>query len=427
MGAFGGSAVGSSSTKEIPAAINPHPAPNSGPSAPKITQIVKNALSLGASLYPPDLDIPNIPGLDHYAFITTYDPAIIAVDLNSNPLMPVADKGLPNLASVSGFGYITSTVIKDANHAYVLGTEKLVVFNPSNASILSEIDFTDSINLSSPLAVRNGDGSSAGAVSGVFTPFYPQGLAVSGDKLYVSFANLTFNGFGAIDKAIQSVVRIYDIVGDNLLPSSVPYVITNGFDASGLTPLNDGNILITNSGVGVYDSSTFVFSPTIPATVDLLNTNTFLIQGSLDLGLSYPSFRSWAITPDGSKAFLGSATAGIVMEISLQPFQVLRGFDNPIVITSREIGSDYLSDVAVSPDSGGLFVASSNNSKVYAVDLTQGQATLTDQIADFSSPPGVVGIGAMAFRPGQVGLDYTGPTLFLLTNNPASLAAIFTY
>jgi len=62
MGACGGSAVGTSSPNEIPAAINPPPAPNSGPSAPKITQIVKNALSLGASLYPPDLDIPNIPG-----------------------------------------------------------------------------------------------------------------------------------------------------------------------------------------------------------------------------------------------------------------------------------------------------------------------------------------------------------------------------
>lgn len=428
MGACGGgTSVGTSTPNTIPPAENAPPPPNSGPVSPKITQVVKNALSLGASVYPPDLDIPNIPGLDHYAFVTTFDPAIIAVDLNTNPLSVDVGKGLPNLATVSGFGFIIGTAIKDATHAYVLGSEKLVIFNPSNATIYGSIEFTDSINLSSPLAIRNGDGSGAGQVSGSFTPFYPQGLAISGNKLYISFANLTFTGFGTIDKATQSLVRIYDIVGDSITPSAIPYVAANGFNSTGLTALDDGNLLITNSGIGLYDSVTFVFSPTIPATVDLFNTQTSSTIGTLDLGLSYPSFRSWAITPDGNNAFLGSATAGVVIEIGLNPFQIKRGFDNPIVITSTEIGSDYLSDVVISPDGGGLYVASSNNSKVYAVDLTQSQPTLTDQVADFSAPPGVVGVGSMSFRPGQVGVNFTGPDLFLLTNNPGTIAAIFTY
>lgn len=427
MGACG-SAVVSSDPNVIPPAINPPPSAGSEVLPPKITQVVRNALNLG-SYYPPDLDIPNIEGLKNYAFVTTYDPAVIAVNLNTNPLSVDLTKGLPTLSSVGSFGFVTATVIKDASHAYVLGTEKLVMFNPSNGNIYGTMDFTGSITIdpSDPLVVKNGDGSPAGYSSGSFTPFYPQGIAVSGNKLYISFANLTFNGFGMIDKATQSVVRIYDIVGDSLSPAAIPYVATNGFNATGLTVLENGNILITNSGIGLYDSTTFAFNPTIPAVLDLLDTDTSTISESVGLGLSYPSFKSWAVSPDGNRAFLGSATAGIVLEVALNPLELKRGLNNPILISSQEIGSDYLSDVAISSDGGGLFVASSNNSKIYAVDLTQDPPILTDQVADFSSPPGVVGIGAMAFRPGQVGVDYTGPDLFLLTNNPGTMGAIFTY
>lgn len=427
MGACGGSgAVVTSDPNIIPPAMNPTPAPNSGPLPPKITQVIKNARNLG-SLYPPDLDIPNVPGLSNYAFVTVFSPpAVVALNLNTNDLSVDGTKGLPSLSTVSGLGDVIGTVIADATHAYVLGYNKIVIFNPSNATIYGTLDFSDALTLSESLGVKHGNGSDAGTVSGSFTPFYPQGIAVSGNKLYVSFANLSFS-FGSIDTAVQGVVRVYDIVGNTLVPSSTPYVAASGYNTTGLTVLPNGNLLVTSSGLGLYDSSTFIFAPTVAARLDLLNQQNLEMDNSIDLGLSYPNFRAWALSPDGTKAFMGSAFTGVVYEVALNPLQLLRGINNPIVITSADAGSDFLADVAMSSDGGGLYVASSNNSKVYAVDLTQSSPTLTNQVADFSAAPGLVGVGSLAFRPGQVGVDFTGPTLFVLTGNPGTVGAIFTY
>lgn len=70
-----------------------------------------------------------------------------------------------------------------------------------------------------------------------------------------------------------------------------------------------------------------------------------------------------------------------------------------------------------------------NNSKVYAVDLAGDEPTLLPDVVDLSFPGGlgITGAGPGALRPGEPGVDFTTPDLFVLTSNPGTVAAIKTY
>jgi hypothetical protein len=69
-----------------------------------------------------------------------------------------------------------------------------------------------------------------------------------------------------------------------------------------------------------------------------MNFSTVQKIASLDLGMTTPAFRPWAVTPDGSEAFIGSASGGYVLQVGLNPFTVVRGEGNPIVVTNAANG-----------------------------------------------------------------------------------------
>lgn len=426
MGACG-SAVVTSTPNTIPTSENP-PAPIDGPLAPVLGQATLNAFILGD--YPADIDIPNIEGLKNIAFITSFFPAgVIAVDLNSNPLQALPGKGLPSLAGINNAGFPNVAFFADATHAYLLTSTTLILFNPSNATVYDTVDLTVPLNLSSPLARINPDGSSASPVSGSFTPSYPSSVIALGSKVLVGFSNLNYTGF-SLTSATQGMVRVFDMQNDSLAAATPEYFVTSGYNTTGLTALSNGKFLVTNSGITQFTPDFSNQLPVTQATVDLMDSQGAALLGSLDLALSTPAFRSWAVTPDGSKAFIGSASGGFVMEIGLSPtFQVIRGVNNPIVITDAHLGTDYIDDVVMANDGGGIYPISFNHSSVYAVDLTGDSPLLTEEKSDLSAPgnPGLTGAGPGAMRPGQVGVDFNGPSLFVMTASPGSLAAINTY
>jgi len=405
----------------------------STPQAPKFTQTTTGAFNIGSS-FPADIDIVDQPGIQNIAFITTTStPAVEAVDLNTNPLsLSATVKGLSSLPTVTqGAGIPNNLFVVDATHAFLLTSTSVFYFNPMTEAIYQSVDLTQAITLTAPLKQADANGNALTDVpAGPFSPSFPASMVFAGNKLAVSFSNVFFVGF-SLDHAVQGVVRWFNINSSfpYLTPSNPTYVATSGFNLTGLTLLPNGNVLATNTGLTQFTPDFSNQLPVTPGSVDLMNFSTVQKIGSLDLGMTSPAFRPWAVTPDGSEAFIGSASGGYVLQIGLDPFTVIRGEGNPIVITNAANGTDFIDDVVMYRLGGGIFPMSFNNSKVFGVDLTVAPPLLLADSVDLddASTPGASGAGPGALRPGIPGVDFTGPDLFVLISNPGAMAAIKTY
>jgi hypothetical protein len=400
------------------------------PPAPILGSVTTSALSL-AGPFPADIDIVDQPGLRDTAFVTTTSPAaVLAVDLNANPLkLSGTFQGLPSLPAQASAGIPSVLFVVDGTHAFLLTSTSLIYFNPTDAAVYQIVDLTTSIELTAPLTQVDAGGNPTGQVSGTFTPAFPSNLAVLGNKVAVSFSDLSFTGF-SLSGATQGIVRLFDIQGNTVVPAAPTYVAATGFNTTGLTALPNGTaFLITNSGLTRFTPDFSNQEPVTSASVNVINPSMGQNIANLNLGMTTPAFRPWAVSPDGKHAFLGSGSGGYVIEIDLDSLQVVRGEGNPIVVTSAQNGTDFLDDVVMGHDGNALFVMSFNHSSVYGLDLTQGEPRLLDQVIDLSFPgsAGITGAGPAALRPGSPGVDFTGPDLFVLTGDPGTVAAIKTY
>jgi hypothetical protein len=92
-------------------------------------------------------------------------------------------------------------------------------------------------------------------------------------------------------------------------------------------------------------------------------------------------------------------------------------------------GEDYISDQAMAFGDEVLMVSSFNHSSIRGVDLTAEPLAALGAELDFAFPenPGVTGAGPMALRPGQPGVDFGGPDLWVLTGSPGTVSAATTY
>jgi hypothetical protein len=95
------------------------------------------------------------------------------------------------------------------------------------------------------------------------------------------------------------------------------------------------------------------------------------LQGTLNLGLIGASTLEVDRLNDGSRvAYLGSLVAGNVYKVHLDDMTVLRGFDNPIVLTSE---FTYVSDLKISgapPLDKQLLATSFNTDQLFVIDVT---------------------------------------------------------
>src|SRR4029434_10828485 len=181
--------------------------------SPILGEVTKSAFIVG-SPFPAYIDIVDKQGLRDVAFITTATPAsVLAVDLNANPLaLSPVFAGLPTLPPEASAGLPITLFVMDVSHAFLLTSTSLIYFSPLNATIYQTVDLTGPIDLTVPLAQVDANGVSTGSVSGSFTPTFPSNVAVLGDRVAVSFSNLSFAGF-SLSGATQGLVRLFDIQG----------------------------------------------------------------------------------------------------------------------------------------------------------------------------------------------------------------------
>ncbi len=77
-----------------------------------------------------------------------------------------------------------------------------------------------------------------------------------------------------------------------------------------------------------------------------------------------------AISPDGTTAFLGNSLNGNLYMIDLINMEVLRGEDNPIVLTTEYT---FISDAVFTPDGQYVLATSFNTDELYVVDAVTGE------------------------------------------------------
>jgi hypothetical protein len=374
-----------------------------------------------ASDFPADIVIPDIEGMRSTAFVvSSFDPAgVLAIDIDASPMQ--LSNAFSGMTCPPGSGIPAKLIITAINQGYLLTSNSVISFDPATGDIYRTIDVLEPIQIDEGLT--NSDSTQADTT---LTPSYPADLARIDDKLFVSTANYLSTQEPAL--AAPGTIQVFQIGNDGTI-RRIGYIITSDYNPTGLSVRNGSELLITNSGViDIVDAQG---SPQTPSSIDIVDPETLSITATIALDMVAASFHGLALTHDGSRGFIGSAAYGQVYEVDLINRQVLRGIDNPHIVTD---GYDFISDVDLSVGNHFLFAASFEQSSVYPFDLSQIPPTRGDAFV-VGYPSGVTeenpsgantGAGPMAVRPGSRGIDYQGADLFVLTGYPGTLVAITT-
>ncbi|MFH0799138.1 MAG: hypothetical protein V2A66_03015 [Pseudomonadota bacterium] len=371
--------------------------------------------------FPSDIVIPDIDGMRSTAFVVSaQDPSgVIAIDIDANPMKPSAvfrgvtvpeDAGIP-----------LRLVIATRSQGFLLNSNAVVSFNPETGAVL------DLTSVVAPLAIGGGHLNSDSSTANTWlNPSDPGGIAIAGDKLFVSSSNYLHTQPPAI--AAPGTVQVFTINANGSLTPSNRF-ITSGYNPTGLAVRNDNELLVLNSGI--IESAGAKNVAQSDASIDVLDLGMLTITSTVPLGKVAASPWGLALTIDGSRAFIGSAAFGHIYEVDLIKRQVLRGADHPIAVSD---GADHVLALALSVDDQYLFASSFKQNSVLPFDLTASDPALGNAyMVGFPSgvtndnPSGAnTGAGPLAVRPGSRGMDYSGEDLFVLTGYPGTLVAITT-
>jgi hypothetical protein len=155
-----------------------------------------------------------------------------------------------------------------------------------------------------------------------------------------------------------------------------------------------------------------------------------------------PSYKPIAITPDNSRALLGSMAYNSVYELDLTVLEdyvgscpddpddvprlddaVLAGVDDPIVVgSSQGKVRDFIVQVALNWNGTRAYATGYNSGTLSILEVeSKGGVASPKRAMEVKAltPPQPTqehhGPGPLAARPGKPGVDYSGPDLFVLT------------
>ncbi len=412
------------------------------------------------SAFPSSVRIPQVPSLTRYAYVLTTSPplGIFRYDIETGedayPFVPYSlfgkIQGIPDELLILDEGhafFTTSGGIADAGEGFHL-------FDPT-PPVPEEFSLTESVPIP-PVTLDPPLPDSAGKPVSELRPRYTAGIAESNGKLYVCTSN--FRATGGNPVCPPGTVFIYDWNPDSSPPTITPsdpfFLVTTRYNPTEVTALGDRFVLVTNSGVIAIRNALAV--PLTEGSVDVIDTGLDCIVASYPLGFGAPSYKPIAITPDGSRALLGSVAYNSVYELDLTALNdlpescpdpvpqlgdaVLAGPDDPIVVgSSREKVNDFIVQVGLDWSGTRAYATGSNSGtlSILEVETEDGVASpkaalqvsaLTPPLDPHNAPLDEVMPGPLAVRPGRPGVDYTGPDLFVLTGAPTGkMLSLHTY
>lgn len=406
---------------------------SSSPEPDSNTRVQLNLFNLGSD-FPPAIVIPDKEGMRSTAFVLTFDPpAVLPIDLDTREISE--NFKIFDASSIPEAVYPIALWIQNAELGFILGgfdangfsATHLIAFNPSTGAHLLTRSIVSPINLTMAYPLSGAcdydlDGVEETEVGpGNFLPNFATGLAVHGNKLFITLSDVCFVGEYELEYG-PGVLFAFNLAPapDYLDPADPEFLILPGYNPTAITPLND-RLLITSSGSNSFDGvNNIAETPSFLSAVDPLSLT---LLDEVNLGLVAANFQPVAVTTDESQAFVGSTIFNQAYQIDLNSFSVLRGVDNPIQVFTEEVG--YISDQALDNNEETLWVSGFNQSAVHGIDLNDPSLPVLPDILNFAFPenPGVTGIGPIAFRPGQPEVDFNGPNLWVLTAFPGTLSA----
>ena len=417
-----------------------------------------------ASEFPSAIRIPQVESLEGYAYVVdAKGRGIFQVDLGY--------EGVPypyerySFGSYKIFGEIGAIpdelLIIDEDHAFLttsggtgLAGEAIHLFDPTPR------DPARPLTVSVPAFRVNLDPArpdSAGGLVADLQPSYTSGIAASNGKLYVCTSNFSKTGRSPV--CPPGTILIYrwspESNPSNITPADPPFLVTTRYNPTEVTALGERFVLVTNTGVvSIQDAWA---EPKTEGSVDVIDTESDCIVASYPLGLGAPSYKPIAITPDQSRALLGSVSYNTVYELDLTVLDdlpescpesvpqlddaVLAGFENPIFVglSPEERLKDFIVQVGINWNGSQAYATGSDSGTLSILEVetrvgvgspkSAGHVQSLTPALDPQSPPlGEVMPGPLAVRPGRPGVDYSGPDLFVLTGRPTGkMLSIQTY
>lgn len=282
------------------------------------------------------------------------------------------------------------------------------------------------------LIVKAGQGGITAPCQSVLTvagqPFEePVGVAVTNGRVYVTNNNLdeNFNPMG------NGFISVLNATNNQFITT----IQASGVNTTSMV-VSDGILYAMNNGAVLFDFDTNEFSCDFdfPPSIDLIDTQTNIVFDNIAIPLSpeNPTVclpNPLVATPDGRFGYTGLGLVGALLKIDLQSGEVINGTDDPIVITNLD-SLNLTADVAIRDDL--LFTTLFLTDQIAVVDTDADEVNPFPYIAPF--PAGIRafdpdsdlfdGVQSLAIRPGEPGVDFTGPDIFFITGISEQLGSV---
>ncbi|MBL4849243.1 MAG: hypothetical protein JKY65_27265 [Planctomycetes bacterium] len=367
-----------------------------------------------------DFVIPEDPALTDKAFVVEDKGTLRILDLSG--AAPALDRAVDLFAAPLPAGIATGRLkIQSANLGLVTtsgaGGEGVVVFNPLTAMGPTDVTWFDfsASTVQWPAGTLNNKGVDVGAQALMLS--YTADAVVSGGKLLLTASNLDAN----FDYNPGAVVA-YDFDPLTNTLSGGAFIQTSDFNPTALTRVMTPQgelVLVTNTGpYGGPDGS-----------IDVVDPMTLTRLGTIGFPAGSSPTGNVVVSKDGKRAYLGSQSSAQVFVLDLDGLETSFGQLNADLSARFKGGfalggtaaNHFVSSLALSYSERYLYAVDLNESALYVIDLQEGTSAATVE--------GFVRSGLRAnyeglankvvVRPGEPGVDFSGPSLFVMTTGLA--------
>jgi hypothetical protein len=368
-----------------------------------------------------DFVIPNDPALQDKAFVVEDKGTLRILDLSG--AAPALDRAVDLFASPLPAGIATGSLKIESANLGLLTTsgangEGVAVFDPLTATTAADVTWFDfrSATVQWPAGTLNSKGVDVGGQALMLS--YTADATVSAGKLILTASNLDAN----FDYNPGAVVAYdYDPTTNTL--SGGAYVETTDFNPTALTRINTPQgelVLVTNSGAfGTPDGS-----------IDVLDPTSLSRLGTIDFPANANPSGNLTVSKDGKRAYVGSQSSAQVFVLDLDGIESAFGQSNADLSARFKGGYDlggmatshFVSSLALSHSERYLYAVDFNESALYVIDLQEGSsAAKVEGFVRSGLRANYEGLAnKVVVRPGEPGVDFSGPSIFVMTTGIAS-------
>lgn len=300
------------------------------------------------------------------------------------------------------------------------GGEGVALFDPSAVQSAQDVTWFDFGALSAtwPVGTTNSKGVDVGGQPLPLT--YTAAAVHAGGRLIFASSN-----FDANFDLNPGAVTAYPLdLTTRTLSTPGALVQTSDFNPTGLTRVETAKgelVLVTNAGPMGQAGSIDVLDP---VTMIKVGTIRFPAAATNPAG-------TVAVSPDGTRGYVGAQSDDCVYLLDLAGLGDLVGATAAADLSARFLGGyelgaaagpSYISRVALSHSGDYLYAVDMNASALYVLDLTRPELGATvSGFARSGLPSNFEGLASLvAVRPGEPGVDFQGPSVYVLTINLAA-------